>query len=117
MRRGTTPTITINVTGETFENSTMYVTIEQSSLQITKTGDDVEIYPTESGCTVALFLTQEETLQFAKGSARLQIRWITSDGAVRLYTGQPYIPQAPTTDGTYTLSCTVSNGVATYSWN
>lgn len=39
------------------------------------------------------------------------------DGAVRLYTGQPYIPQAPTTNGTYTLSCTVSNGVATYSWN
>lgn len=38
------------------------------------------------------------------------------DGAVRRYTGQPYIPDAPTTDGTYTLTATVSNGVATYSW-
>ena len=26
------------------------------------------------------------------------------------------IPTAPTTDGTYTLQCTVSNGTATYSW-
>lgn len=83
MRRGTTPTITINVTGETFDNSTMYVTIEQSTLQITKTGDDIEVYPTEDGCTVALFLTQEETLKFAQGSARLQIRWITSDGVAQ----------------------------------
>lgn len=24
---------------------------------------------------------------------------------------------APTANGTYTLKCTVSNGVATYSWN
>lgn len=27
-----------------------------------------------------------------------------------------YIPTAPTTDGTYTLQCTVSNGAATYAW-
>lgn len=26
------------------------------------------------------------------------------------------VPEAPTTDGTYTLTCTVSGGVATYSW-
>lgn len=38
------------------------------------------------------------------------------DGAVRQYTGQPYIPNAPTTDGTYTLTATVTNGVTTYSW-
>lgn len=37
-------------------------------------------------------------------------------GAVRQWTGQPYIPEAPTTDGTYTLTATVTNGVATYSW-
>jgi len=28
----------------------------------------------------------------------------------------PKIPVAPTSDGTYTLQCTVTNGVATYSW-
>lgn len=38
------------------------------------------------------------------------------DGGIRQYTGQPYIPEAPTTDGTYTLTATVTNGVATYSW-
>ena len=27
-----------------------------------------------------------------------------------------YIPTAPTTDGTYTLRCTVSNGTASYAW-
>lgn len=27
-----------------------------------------------------------------------------------------YIPTAPTTDGTYTLQCTVSNGTASYAW-
>lgn len=26
------------------------------------------------------------------------------------------LPEAPTTDGTYSLQCTVSNGEATYSW-
>lgn len=26
------------------------------------------------------------------------------------------IPAAPTTDGTYTLTCIVTNGVPTYSW-
>lgn len=26
------------------------------------------------------------------------------------------LPEAPTTDGTYSLQCTVSNGGATYSW-
>jgi len=26
------------------------------------------------------------------------------------------IPAAPTADGTYTLTCTVTNGVPTYSW-
>lgn len=26
------------------------------------------------------------------------------------------IPDPPTTDGTYTLQCTVTNGVATYAW-
>lgn len=80
MYRGTTPTIIINVIGETFENSTIYVTIEQTPLQITKTGEDVIVEATEEGCRLMISLTQEETLQFVKGYAKLQIRWINSSG-------------------------------------
>lgn len=35
---------------------------------------------------------------------------------IRLWTGVKQIPNPPSTDGTYTLQCTVSNGVTTYSW-
>ena len=39
------------------------------------------------------------------------------DGAgIKLWTGGRQMPNPPSTDGTYTLQCTVSNGVATYSW-
>ena len=38
------------------------------------------------------------------------------DGQVRIYNGGPYIPDPPSTDGTYTLQATVLNGVPTYSW-
>ena len=80
MRRGTTPTITINVTGEDFFEDTVYVTLEQDSFQLTKSGEDVVITPTANGSTVAIFLSQKETLMFKKGSARIQIRWIDSSG-------------------------------------
>lgn len=80
MYRGTTPTIIINVKGEAFEDSTIYVTIEQSPLQITKTGDDVIVEPTSEGCRLLISLTQEETLKFVKGYAKLQIRWINTSG-------------------------------------
>lgn len=80
MRRGTTPTITIRVIGEDFDGSTLYVTLEQGALELTKSGSDVLVTPTETGSTVAIFLTQEETLMFTKGTARIQIRWINSSG-------------------------------------
>lgn len=38
------------------------------------------------------------------------------DGRIRDYHGQPYIPDPPTTDGTYTLQATVLNGEATLTW-
>lgn len=80
MRRGTTPTIVIRVTGEDFEGSTLYVTLEQNTVEITKTGTDVIVTPTETGSVVNVFLSQEETLQFSKGNAKIQIRWIDSSG-------------------------------------
>lgn len=37
------------------------------------------------------------------------------NGGIRLWTGQTF-PDAPTTDGTYKLTCTVLNGTPTYTW-
>ena len=81
--RGTTPTITLRVKGTAFENSTLYVTLEQGAFELTKTGNDVLVTPTEDGSTVGIYLSQEETLQFVKGTAKIQIRWINSIGKAR----------------------------------
>lgn len=83
MRRGTTPTITITVTGEDFAGATMYVTLEQGNYELTKTGADVVVTPTQTGSTVVIFLSQEETLGFIKGTAKIQIRWINSSGVAQ----------------------------------
>ncbi len=82
MRRGTTPTISINATGETFVGSRVFVTIAQGKLLITKTGAQVGITPDidHNSSVVTVSLTQEETLSLDKGEARIQIRWITSNG-------------------------------------
>lgn len=80
MRRGTTPTLPIRVIGADFAGCTLYVTLEQGSLQITKTNDDLSITPTEEGAMVGVFLSQEETLSFKKGTASIQMRWINSSG-------------------------------------
>lgn len=43
--------------------------------------------------------------------------YITGDGEMQLvYIPESILPTAPTTDGTYRLICTVSNGVPSFSW-
>lgn len=82
MRRGTTPNINIYVNGTDFEGATLYVTLEQKNHELTKTGDDV-IVSTDTqnyDAVVSVFLTQEETLCFSEGTARIQIRWIYPNG-------------------------------------
>ena len=54
----------------------MYVTIRFGLQQITKTGADLTVEPK----TIALFLTQEETLQFPEGNIYIQANWTTSGG-------------------------------------
>ena len=84
MRRGTTPTIVINVIGETFQGSKLYVTLEQKEHELTKTGEDVVVTVTgENTSTVAVYLTQQETLAFSSGPASVQIRWIDSGGTAQ----------------------------------
>lgn len=76
-RRGSTPTHTFNVNVD-LRNATVYVTYSQRGVTIVeKTGEDLTITQT----TVALKLTQSETLQFSNGRVEIQIRYVMADGS------------------------------------
>ncbi len=87
--RGTTPEITLTMDGETFANCTVYVTIDQGGVQITKNSysDNGEMYlepildesGTQTGTIIHLFLTQSDTLSLDVGQAEVQVRWIGLD--------------------------------------
>lgn len=83
-RQGTTPIETFDVP-QNFDNCNVYVTIDQNGNQITKASRDsadIEItkhYDDDGNFTyssVAMFLTQDETLSLEVGKARAQIRWV-----------------------------------------
>ena len=78
MRRGTTPTNTFTVDVDLRQATALYVTYKQNSRVILeKTLADATITET----SVAVTLTQEDTLAFAQGSAQIQIRAKFVDGA------------------------------------
>ena len=79
MRRGTTPTLVINIKG--IDMSTIaewYVTVAQDSVQITKTGTDLTI----EGTLISMPLTQQETMLFKSGEVSVQIRAKTMENVV-----------------------------------
>lgn len=79
MRQGTTPTLVIHTSGLELEKLTsLYLTIEQNGTILTKRMEDLVIEEN----TVAVTLTQEETLQFMPGRYQVQIRAITEEGTV-----------------------------------
>ena len=78
MRRGTTPTLTLKVTGADLSDSTFFVTIEQDETEIDIKNPACET--TETGCEITVILTQEQTLQLRSGRAQIQIRWIDAQG-------------------------------------
>ena len=71
MTRGTTPTLKLT-TDRSWEGYEIWVTIEQKDHEATFKDDRLLI--SESGTDVYLSLTQEETLAFKKGSAKVQIK-------------------------------------------
>ena len=85
MRQGTTPIVTLEVE-QNFDNCNVFVTIDQNGTQITKSSrgsEDIEItknYDEQTGefvsSSVAMYLTQQETLGLEVGKARTQIRWV-----------------------------------------
>ena len=78
---GTTPTIELNFSedvdlslGSSFAVTFSYPVSEKVILE--KTEEDLEI----GEHTVGVFLTQEETLKFPKGSVMVQLNWLYQDG-------------------------------------
>lgn len=72
-----------------------------------------------SGQTVVYDRATPTTLQLTPSMLKLLegYNYITADGEMQLvYIPESVLPTAPTTDGTYKLICTVSNGVPTFSW-
>lgn len=83
MHRGTTPTFTLTVPeGYSFDDaSNVYVTLQQNSNTLTKSGSDLEI----SGNTVDVYLTQRDSLMFSPGTLSVQMN-VTFPGGQRACT-------------------------------
>lgn len=81
MRRGTTPTLELTLTGvEEISADTLYVTLKQSQREITKTNTDLSIEAGETESVINLYLSQQETLSLRKGTCEIQVRGINALG-------------------------------------
>ena len=77
--RATTPTITFTFTEQSLDLTSaanVYVTFAQGSKAITKTGEDLTV----QAKSIAVSLTQQETLQFSEGSVEAQANWTDASG-------------------------------------
>lgn len=82
MIRGTTPDYILVVNAD-LSDKTVYVTIRQGGKKLTMTGDALMIATDETGSTIAIRLTQEQTLGFFAGAAEVQVKFIGADGTTR----------------------------------
>lgn len=79
MRRGTTPTLKIRVTGvDLSELENIYITIRQGDAEVTKTSGDYQLEVV--GDMIYAPLTQEDTLKFRQSCVWVQMRATTKDG-------------------------------------
>lgn len=79
MRRGTTPTLEIKLTGiEVAELESIYVTLSQYQKQVTKQTEDITVNETSN--TLYVPLSQEDTLTLERGYVYVQMRAVTKDG-------------------------------------
>ena len=83
MRRGTTPIIRLVTERNWADFNDIWVTFEQKgktgNTELTLKGDRVQL--SESGTEIYVQLTQEETLSFSRGNAKVQVKGI-HDGLV-----------------------------------
>lgn len=77
MRRGTTPTLKIRITGIPVEElKSIYVTLKQGTTELTKDNGDIEI----EGDTLSVPLSQYDTLCMDRGRIEVQVRAVTNTG-------------------------------------
>jgi len=81
MRRGTTPAITLTVDYD-ITAWTVYVTLRNGGNVLTLTNDALTMTYQNQKTTIALALTQEQTLAFAVGSCEVQVRAIHDGTAI-----------------------------------
>ena len=75
-RRGSTPTNVFNVNID-LTGATIYITYKQGSkIIVEKTGTAIQVEQNR----LTTSLTQEETLRFAPGPVKVQIRYVRPDG-------------------------------------
>lgn len=78
---GTTPTLQMRISDKNVnlnEAQSVYVTIRQGSVAITKTGEYVSV----DGASLSVWLTQADTMQLKpNASAKLQVNWTYPDEA------------------------------------
>lgn len=79
MRRGTTPTLEIKITGiDVTQLESIYITLSQYKKQVTKEIQDITI--DELNNTLYVPLSQEDTLSLTRGYVYVQMRAVTKDG-------------------------------------
>ena len=88
MIRGTTPDYILTVDAD-LSDKTVYVTISQLRTRLTLTGDDLSIATDSEGSTIAIRLTQQQTLGLAVGKAEVQVKFIGEDGKTQATNIQP----------------------------
>ena len=77
MTRGTTPNYIITVKDlDTLQDNSVYVTFKQSDVCLTLKDKDITIEENK----ISVYLTQEQTLQFRHGVAKLQVRGVDLNG-------------------------------------
>ena len=81
MRRGTTPALTLTVDYDITE-WTVYVTLRNGGNVLTLTNDALTMSYANQKTTIALALTQEQTLAFSVGTCEVQVRAIHDGTAI-----------------------------------
>ena len=85
MIKYTTPTISLTIEGIDISSQNVYVTLEQGSIELTKTGSDLtittETVESVANTEISFELTQEESALFKfNASVSVQVNWISAQG-------------------------------------
>lgn len=81
MIKYTTPTISLIVEGVDITAHDIYVTLEQGTTELIKTGSDLTVSTDDGDTSIIFTLTQEESASFDYNNrAAVQVNWITSQG-------------------------------------